>query len=111
LLGTGATLTPTPVEYGTSVTRVAGSESEICFDHNGEVLCYGRWKVFTDIGFEPGQPAAGTNHACALPASGNVYCWGDNAHGQLGNGSRDPGYWPSTVALPGKAVSLAAGAL
>lgn len=31
--------------------------------------------------------AAGDNHALALDASGNVWAWGDDAHGQLGRGS------------------------
>jgi alpha-tubulin suppressor-like RCC1 family protein len=30
------------------------------------------------------QVSSGTSHACALGESGNVYCWGGNAHGQLG---------------------------
>lgn len=28
----------------------------------------------------------GLAHACALDASGSVWCWGDNEHGQLGSG-------------------------
>lgn len=31
--------------------------------------------------------AAGFNHSLALDADGNIYAWGDNDYGQLGNGN------------------------
>lgn len=41
---------------------------------------------YVDLGGEAVQIAAGANHFCALLATGNVRCWGENAKGQLGYG-------------------------
>jgi alpha-tubulin suppressor-like RCC1 family protein len=30
--------------------------------------------------------SAGDNHTCAIATSGRVYCWGDDSHGQVGEG-------------------------
>jgi alpha-tubulin suppressor-like RCC1 family protein len=43
--------------------------------------------------------AAGTAHACANTAT-EVWCWGDNSHGQLGDGTRETRLAPVRVLLP-----------
>src|SRR5262249_32118890 len=46
--------------------------------------------------------AAGQLHSCALLSAGTVYCWGDNASGQLGNSSTTPSPTPvQAVGLSG----------
>jgi alpha-tubulin suppressor-like RCC1 family protein len=59
--------------------------------------------------------AAGTEHACALDASGNVTCWGDNSSGQLGPSGPTIAADASAVGVsvslgaPGPAKYIAAG--
>ncbi len=40
---------------------------------------------------------AGYFHTCGLSVEGSAYCWGENANGQLGNGSLLPSYAPELV--------------
>lgn len=53
--------------------------------------------------------AAGARHTCARVASGRVFCWGGNDHGQLGRAG--PGQSTRPVAVPGieDATAVAAG--
>ena len=51
--------------------------------------------------------AAGSEHTCAIVADG-VRCWGDNTHGQLGDGTVSSGGAPKTVAGLANATALAA---
>jgi alpha-tubulin suppressor-like RCC1 family protein len=44
--------------------------------------------------------STGTDHACAVSSAGNVYCWGYNANGQLGNGSSGNTFTPVEVVDP-----------
>jgi alpha-tubulin suppressor-like RCC1 family protein len=40
---------------------------------------------------------AGTNHACAIITTGEIYCWGDNQQGQLGTGDTNTYTSPQVV--------------
>jgi alpha-tubulin suppressor-like RCC1 family protein len=56
--------------------------------------------------------SARANHSCALKSDGSVWCWGENSHGQLGNGTREKS--PKPVAVRGMesgVVAVAVGAL
>jgi alpha-tubulin suppressor-like RCC1 family protein len=54
--------------------------------------------------------SAGDNHTCGLQANGSLWCWGQNADGQLGTGSNLPSSAPATVtALPATWLAVAAG--
>lgn len=54
---------------------------------------------------------AGLNHACGLNNTGDVYCWGKNDYGQLGNGISSAGitHFPQRINLTG-ITKLALGA-
>ena len=55
------------------------------------------------VGYLPSpaiQVSAGTSHACALLADRSVWCWGNNSHGQLGDGSATDSSIPVQVVLP-----------
>jgi alpha-tubulin suppressor-like RCC1 family protein len=43
------------------------------------------------------QLALGAAHSCALTASGDVWCWGQNQQGQLGDGTRRSSWQPVRV--------------
>ncbi|MCA2010484.1 hypothetical protein LCM17_03225 [Cereibacter sphaeroides] len=54
--------------------------------------------------------ATGNSHSCALHQTGQVFCWGYNGHGQLGDGSEIASSAPVAVrGLQGGAISIAAG--
>ena len=55
--------------------------------------------------------SSGAYHTCVILDDGSVSCWGDNANGQLGDGTRNDRSSPAKVALGvgKKAVSLSSG--
>ncbi len=106
-LGTGTT----HVEY--EPVRVIGLPADIqmlsaggnhtCALSDGHVLCWGDNEfgelgngsfentstpvAVIGIGAEVETVTAGVNHTCATTVDGGALCWGDNAYGELGNGS------------------------
>jgi alpha-tubulin suppressor-like RCC1 family protein len=53
---------------------------------------------------------SGAYHSCALTANKNMYCWGSNAHGELGNNSTSDSALPVLVnSLQGQVVQIFAG--
>ncbi len=54
--------------------------------------------------------ACGELHACAATSTGKVYCWGENSHGELGNGGTSGSIpTPAPLATIDSVFSLAAG--
>lgn len=43
--------------------------------------------------------SAGPQHTCALVSDGTVWCWGDNAFGELGDGTAENRFVPVQVAF------------
>jgi alpha-tubulin suppressor-like RCC1 family protein len=60
---TGATTRPYPIRVG-------------CQPENDGKNCFSDWQLV----------AAGWFHTCAIRAQGQLYCWGGNLRGQVGNG-------------------------
>jgi alpha-tubulin suppressor-like RCC1 family protein len=57
----------------------------------------------TGLGSGVAAIAAGGSHSCALATGGGVLCWGENLHGELGDGSR------ADRSVPVPVVDLASG--
>jgi alpha-tubulin suppressor-like RCC1 family protein len=51
----------------------------------------------------------GIDNMCGIRSGGNLYCWGDNDNGQIGDGSEDASSSPSGVALQGNWTAVSTG--
>jgi hypothetical protein len=122
-LGNGTTAnssTPVPVSLpaGTTVTAIsAGRAHSLALTSTGRVLAWGD-NTSGELGngtttnsstpVPVSLPAvtivtavsAGGGHNLAITATGSVLAWGNNAHGQLGNGTTTNSSTPVAVSLP-----------
>ena len=115
-LGVGRGLdrsTPIRVGSGTWQSVALGEASTCGIQTDGGLWCWGdnehgqvgvghvspfQWyplRVGTDTDWT--TVAAGGFHACALRASGTLWCWGANSYGQLGDGTLDDRTSPRQV--------------
>ncbi len=106
--------TPVDVQGLTSgATGVSAGSSHTCAVINNGVKCWG-WNYYgqigngtndnsttpvnvTDLASNVAAVASGRWHTCALTTGGGVKCWGYNAYGQLGNGTKDNSTTPVDV--------------
>ena len=112
--------TPALVNGLNNVVAVTAGEFHTCaLTEPGAVWCWGdnEWgnlgdgTVMTErdvpvavIGLPPATAiSAGAEHTCALLASGDAMCWGDDTYGELGDGVADGGARsvPTPVAVVG----------
>ncbi len=91
-----------PCKLGKSCSVGTNCESGICRRDQSSTLterqCLGVTKI-----------SAGNAHVCATITGGELFCWGSNAHGQLGNGSVDDSLTPVKVEIQNIADVSAAG--
>jgi hypothetical protein len=127
----------TQAKYSRVPAEVVGIDAAVAVgagDHhacavldNGALRCWG-WNYSGQLGngkagenaFAPEkvgglqnvrQVDGGMNHTCAVTNAGEVFCWGSNILGSLGDGSQSDRLRPVKVAgLPGPARSVALGA-
>lgn len=123
-------LVPTPVPGLKQVVGIAAGLNHSCARHsNGTVSCWGydySGQLGGGVAGETtGTPkptairdlrdvvelAAGQAHTCARVADGDVFCWGSNFSGQIGDGSEDfaDKPYPTPVLGVDGAVEISAG--
>jgi hypothetical protein len=109
--------------FGQSTCAIRGDRRPVCWGDNGdgELGTGGRVDATRPVAVMglPSGPilsmAAGDQSSCAIVASsagatsGAVHCWGDNAYGQLGNGTTSDSLTPVTVSGISDAVEVVTG--
>ena len=92
-------------ELGNGVTSSVGSPTPVAvFGLSNVIAVTAGGSELAGAGANQGQ------HACALTTNELVECWGDNSHGQLGNGSTTASSVPVPVRNLTDVVQISAGA-
>ncbi len=120
----GGAVAPTALPFRGAIGAIGRSQGHTCFGETmgPAVHCLGN-NGYSELGGGGAQPVAnavpgmapidelalGTDHSCAR-VGGDVYCWGRDNQGQLGqNDVAGPTADPVPVSLPGPASHLVAG--
>ena len=107
---------PATVDGLEPVELVAAGTAHTCVTQAGTVSCWGK-NAEAELGIdrrsdpiaepqavlglsEVTQLVAGDFHTCVLLASQQIRCWGNNEWGQLGDGTDDTGFLPTSPMWP-----------
>ncbi len=132
-LGDGTTTgrlyaTPLPTLASGVVDLAAGQSHTCAVKSDGTAWCWGS-NTYGELGTEPPAPrhlptsvdwgttpaptlaslSCGEDFTCVVSNTGNMFCFGYNIFGQLGNGQATSTFRPSPVTLPDPARRAAAG--
>lgn len=82
---------------------VVGCEVELATDRKNCGACGNKCFAQCKVGScnDPVSLGAGYQHNCAILKDGQLYCWGRNEKGELGDGTLATKYVPTKVNLPG----------
>lgn len=119
-LPAGVTGFATLAAGGTHNCALTGAGSAYCWGHNWTGQLGNPVSPSSNVPVPVALPAGvtlvslalGQDHSCGLTATGSAYCWGENSHGQLGNGTTTTSSTPVAVTIPAGAsgfVALTAG--
>lgn len=112
LIGCGASPNdPAATTTSDAPSSLSVGETQTCVvDAQHVASCTGKDGVSVRVPLDAVvEIAAGNDHACARRDDGSVWCWGKNAFGQLGDGTREDRATPVRVAGVAAATSIAAG--
>ena len=99
--------------HAATLTSIGVSPSDAMIQI-GQTQAYSATGTFSDmstrvLGGSATAIAAGGVHACAVVSGGQVKCWGNNSHGQLGDNSTTSAFTPVTVSGLSGAMAVTAG--